>query len=316
MTEAACNSTPSGTRKIHAQDAIGLLAFGELLSLTDLLAASNPKPTREWGAPFHLKPLLAALSARAKGEVWRLGGKSEWGAWKLRAQARRLMRTTGLSAETLAAELEGDLFREAEVGRRIAAARAQLVDAARCEKIGFHGRRGNYWLKEMADKHESVPATDFLRADITVTEDGWATIDPGKTTEGLVSRRSSSFPDWGDLYVRLSQVIALLPEHMRGLPVEVASPTEPGSVPAPAKVLVDGAARNIARDLLVNRGQPPTQREVIAVLRAEGFLPTESRFAAANLPSDLRRGRGEHDRKLAADKRGKFPRDSAGVPKA
>lgn len=84
----------------------------------------------------------------------------------------------------------------------------------------------------------------------------------------------------------------------------------------PDKALVLAVATGFARDLLDRDGQPPKQTQVIARMREEGFQPQESKEAAKNLPDDLKRGRGEHDKKVASDKRPKSKRTVAKRPKA
>jgi len=83
-------------------------------------------------------------------------------------------------------------------------------------------------------------------------------------------------------------------------PVQPAQPDEPPLVPKPSAEVVSRAATGIARDLLAKHGRKPTHAEAVALMLEAGFQLTESKAAVARLPPELKRGRGEHDRTLAA----------------
>jgi len=99
-------------------------------------------------------------------------------------------------------------------------------------------------------------------------------------------------------------------------PAPASKPDKPTPVPKPSANLVLAAATSLARDLLGKHGRKPTQDEVVADMLEEGFGPTESWEAVPNLPAELKRRRGEHDRTLASDARWKPKETGAKKPKA
>lgn len=76
-------------------------------------------------------------------------------------------------------------------------------------------------------------------------------------------------------------------------------------IPKPSAEVAITAATGIARDLFGKNGRKPTQAEIVTCMVKADFLPTESKNAASNVPAELKRGRGEHDNKLASDARQK-----------
>lgn len=197
---------------LTADQAIGLVAFGRPLFDAELAAAVDPPPTHPWGSS-DWGALLDALQSRAAGKIWR---PTDWepafGAWRIRARARRVMRATGLDAGRLAEDLAADIARRDEAQRRVADAVTRLVEAAReGGKLRVEGRRGSRHSREMAELHEPIEPRAFLRTHITITGDGWVTVDPAAPIGEWLHRREAGAVDWGELRLKTEDVAALVP---------------------------------------------------------------------------------------------------------
>jgi hypothetical protein len=211
---------------LDAAQAVGLLAFGRLLLEEDTYPEPEFGESRDWGANRSL--LLEALRSRGEGRPWKPRSKPMWGAWKIRAHVRRLMRDTGISAPELASELESDLKRGEANCAKIQEARQQLCAAVRDKQVEARGRRGSELHSTFTSDHEGVPSAYFLNRLHTITIDGWATIDSGVSSDAYRDRCRHRNQDWGDLRFVSVDVEALL----RGQLPQAQAPARESSRPA------------------------------------------------------------------------------------
>lgn len=262
---------------LTADQAIGLVAFGRPLFDAELAAAVDPPPTHPWGSS-DWGALLDALQSRAAGKIWR---PTDWepafGAWRIRARARRVMRATGLDAGRLAEDLAADIARRDEAQRRVADAVTRLVEAAReGGKLRVEGRRGSRHSREMAELHEPIEPRAFLRTHITITGDGWVTVDPAAPIGEWLHRREAGAVDWGDLRLKTEDVAALVP---RPAVIAAAEPQRPRAEALPPFVYSEAMGSLLA---VASRGQAiMTRKEIEAWVKTRfATSPTDREYRA------------------------------------
>lgn len=184
------------------------------------IAFRDPRPRAEWDELYRPRRpwcvgnpqwLLLALSARAKGRVWRppyvqsvppevtalpCGKERDLAVYRARramrrtppfrarhyrARARKLIRETDSSPEKLVRELGWDMIRQKRFERAIRVAKQELLAAAREDRVGVFARRSvgerNF---DSGALHEVVPSLAFLGPRV-IDEDGW--IRPAEPSE-------------------------------------------------------------------------------------------------------------------------------------
>lgn len=192
---------------LDAAQAIRLLAFSRLLSKENVELEPEVQETRDWVADRGL--LLEALRSRAERRLWKPLIAPSWGAWRIRAHVRRLMRDTSTRAMQLASELEADLKRIEAFANKIRWAQATLCEAVRDKKIKLRGREGSEHLRKFTSGNKRVPWEYFMDPLNTITIDGWATISSEAPLTDRLERSRESRQDWGSLCFKAAQVLAL-----------------------------------------------------------------------------------------------------------
>lgn len=262
---------------LTARQAIGFLAFGRALSDAELDAAIEPPPTHPWGTSDR-GALLEALQSRAAGQPWRpTGWEPAFGAWGIRARVRKVMRATGLGAAQLADALAADIARQEDANRRMKAATARLIEAARDEgKLRIEGRKGSRHSGEMDEHHTPLEARAFLRTSIVITLDGWVTVDPAAPMAEWLHRRDAGAVDWGDLRLKTEDVAALV---LRPAVIAAAEPQRPRAEGLPPFVYSEAMGSLLA---MASRGQAiMTRKEIEAWVKTRfATSPTDREYRA------------------------------------
>jgi hypothetical protein len=212
------------------------IAFGDARSFDQWDAFAADKLSRswaEWGLLFGITgmlgpahTLLAALESRAKGKAWR-GPTGEFGGtwkWGYRAQVRKLMRRSGVSAAVLASQLKQDIATQTEIDKRLEEARKKWVGAIRNKVMHVFGHRAHADGK--SDPSAIAEKIDFrlLLGPRTISYDGWLRADVNRELKEWVGYTG---PFFDRVHVRTSDALTLRPLD------RATNPEPPQGIPEP-----------------------------------------------------------------------------------
>lgn len=175
---------------------------------------------------------------------------------------------------------------------KVKAASVRLCDALALGEIQATGRRGRMASGRLvAHSPDDIPSP-YFRPGVTINLSSWATPDGSGSMADYALWSEDEAPDWG--WVTLCRA-----------DVEKLTVRTPRRGKADPDIAV-AAATGIARDLSLEKGAPPAARAVVDAMVAAGYGINEAKRAQSALPAHLRRERGGHDAKLAADQRGRL----------